>query len=100
MTQRHVLSMQMNEKSNLIHEKSMVYPYFSLCTQNKTKGLSTKRKPYCQNESLSNRFVMHPPNEAGAFSDYEIVLVLDGAGSGDRVTQEYCMFPGAFSVLH
>jgi len=35
---------------------------------NKIKGLFAKRKPYCQNESLSNHFVMHPPRGVGAFS--------------------------------
>ena len=35
---------------------------------NKIKGLFAKRKPYCQNESLSNRFVMHPTGKVGAFS--------------------------------
>ena len=34
---------------------------------NKTKALISERKPYCQNESLSNRFVMHPTRTVGAF---------------------------------
>ena len=33
---------------------------------NKTKALLSQRKPYCQNESLSNRFVMHPKMKVGA----------------------------------
>ena len=33
---------------------------------NKTKALISERKPYCQNESLSNRFVMHPKRKVGA----------------------------------
>ena len=33
---------------------------------NKTKALISERKSYCQNESLSNRFVMHPKRKVGA----------------------------------
>ena len=43
---------------------------------------------------------MHPSKKVGAFSDYGILLIFDAAGIGDRVTPEYCIFPGAFAVLY
>ena len=78
----------------------MLLPKNSFAPNNKIKGLFAERKPYCQNESLSNRFVMHPPREVGAFSLFGFSVEIY-PGKGDEGGQpELFIFPGAFAVLH
>jgi len=43
---------------------------------------------------------MHPLGKVGAFPAYEIILIFDAAGIGDRATLEYCIFLGAFAISH
>ena len=50
---------------------------------NKTKALISERKPYCQNESLSNRFVMHPKRKVGASFVYGLSVGFWGEREGD-----------------
>ena len=80
--------------------RGISYEYICFAPKIKRKGYSQNESPYCQNESPSNRFVMHPAREVGAFSDYGILLIIDAAGIGDRATPEYCIFLGVFAVSH
>ena len=50
---------------------------------NKTKALLLQRKPYCQNESLSNRFVMHPKRKVGASFVYGLSVGFWGKKEDD-----------------
>ena len=50
---------------------------------NKTKALLLQRKPYCQTESLSNRFVMHPKGKVGASFVYGLSVGFWGKKEDD-----------------
>ena len=61
----------------------LIFRLTKLLGINVPEGYLVLPKPYCQNESLSNRFVMHPARGVGAFFLYNFSVGFCPGNSGE-----------------
>ena len=72
----------------------------NVCTQNKTKGLFAKRKPYYQNESRAIVLLCTRRGKVGALSLCIFSAEIRPGDGGEGNVLESFIFSGAFAVLH